>query len=174
MTPELAVVLVGGLIGVVILREPVTRSLRACVLVEVSTLLALVVVSLPAPLAPIWAGSLLVLPFVIGRLAERSLSSLPKEDWEYHHFVRMIRRDLHRSGGDLPRRLAASERALRETPPPSAEWGKVHEELVRQLALVRQHLGGESRVNQSNILTSRRALISAWRHAIQSRRRFIR
>lgn len=174
MAPELAVVLVGGLIGVVILREPVTRSLRACVLVAVSTLLAVLVVRPPTPLAPFWAGCLLVLPLVIGRLAERSLSSLPTADWEYHDFVRTIRSDLHRPGGDLPGRLTASERALRDTPPPSPEWGQVQDELVRQLALIRQHLGDEGRVGRSDILASRRALISAWGHAIESRRQFVR
>lgn len=174
MLPEFATVLAGTLIGIVILREVVTRSLRALMLVAAFTASALLVLQLPTPLAVIGAIGLLVAPLGIARFSERSVSSLSMPDWEYHDLIRRTRDDLHRPGGDLSVRVKEAEGALQKVPAPASEWTPVRNEMMVQLALVRQHLGGEGGVESVDAVSSRLRLMSAWRHAIRARGHFIR
>lgn len=174
MAPELAVVLVGSLIGLVILSEPVTRTLRALIAVALFVLLAVLVVRFPIPFGPIGASITILIPLVIAHMAERSVSSLPGADWDYHALIRRVRNDMSRSGPDLADKLMLSQRAIDETPTPAPAWIPVRTEMQHQLELVRQSVAGESQSRRLDALTSRRTLMSAWREAIRVRGRFVR
>jgi hypothetical protein len=138
--------------------------------------MALVVLQLTLPWAAAGTAaiSLLLTPMILGRLFERSLSSLKPAEWDYHDMIRRIRHDLHRWGDDWLARAEAGVTELERATPPSQEWHAVGDEMVRQIALFRKHFEGADGITRADALASRNEFISAWLHAIRVRRRFLR
>lgn len=173
------------IVAVEIFRNRTRRSLRAAALVVACTIAGGTVSSV----APPWTvGDLaeLVVTLAIGLVGfgvvlaplwilsvwNGAFSALPPSDFREHLFLSDVHRSLAQGATDD--RLTKALAALRNTPVPADEWGRVREAMVAQISLdLDQRRDGRSPTAEE-VLATRRDIRAAWDAAVASRRRFFR